>query len=80
MVLYHSTVHPFNVILIFLAIFSGATEEDYSSLVILLIMVFLSVGIRFVQEYKSEVATQELKKMVNNNATVIRLYSPPDNR
>ncbi|GBC42858.2 magnesium-translocating P-type ATPase [Rhizophagus irregularis DAOM 181602=DAOM 197198] len=79
-VLYHSTVHPFNVILIFLAIFSGATEEDYSSLVILLIMVFLSVGIRFVQEYKSEVATQELKKMVNNNATVIRLYSPPDNR
>ncbi|RGB35613.1 cation transport ATPase [Rhizophagus diaphanus] len=72
MVLYHSTVHPFNVILIFLAIFSGATEEDYSSLVILLIMVFLSVGIRFVQEYKSEVATQELKKIVNNNATVIR--------
>lgn len=79
MVLYHSTVHPFNVILISLAIFSGATE-DYSSLAILLTMVILSVGIRFVQEYKSEVATQELKKMVNNNASVIRLYSPPDNR
>jgi Mg2+-importing ATPase len=79
MVLYHSSVHPFNVILIFLAIFSGATT-DYSSLAILLIMVFLSVGIRFVQEYKSEVATQELKKMVNNKASVIRLYTPPDSR
>jgi Mg2+-importing ATPase len=49
-------------------------------LAILLIMVFLSVGIRFVQEYKSEVATQELKKMVNNKASVIRLYTPPDSR
>ncbi|GBB87360.1 hypothetical protein RclHR1_01380022 [Rhizophagus clarus] len=78
-VLYNSTVHPFNVILIALAIFSGATA-DYSSLTILLTMVILSVGIRFVQEYKSEVATQELKKMVNNNASVIRLYSPPDDR
>ncbi|RIB11916.1 magnesium-translocating P-type ATPase [Gigaspora rosea] len=78
-VLYNSTAHPFNLILIGLAIFSGATS-DFPTMTILLIMVIISVGIRFIQEYKSEVAAQALKNMVSNQASVIRLYSPPDTR
>ncbi|CAG8514484.1 8319_t:CDS:2, partial [Scutellospora calospora] len=78
-VLYNSAVHPFNVILIGLAIFSGATQ-DFTTMTILLFMVVLSVGIRFIQEYKSEVAAQALKNMVSNRTSVIRLYTPPDYR
>ncbi|CAG8594743.1 13152_t:CDS:2, partial [Dentiscutata heterogama] len=78
-VLYNSTLHPFNLILIGLAIFSGATQ-DFPTMSILLFMVILSVGIRFIQEYKSEIAAQSLKNMVSNRASVIRLYSPPDTR
>ncbi|CAG8760777.1 14588_t:CDS:2, partial [Cetraspora pellucida] len=79
MVLYNSALHPFNLILIALATFAGATK-DFRTLSILLFMVVLSVGIRFIQEYKSEVAAQGLKNMVSNRASVIRLYSPPDDR
>ncbi|CAG8558631.1 19374_t:CDS:2, partial [Racocetra persica] len=78
-VLYNSTLHPFNLILICLAIFAGAIQ-DFRTLTVLLFMVILSVGIRFIQEYKSEIAAQGLKNMVSNRAAVIRLYSPPDHR
>ncbi|CAG8539823.1 3290_t:CDS:2, partial [Dentiscutata erythropus] len=73
------TTYGKNVIAAYQPLRCGATT-DFTTMTILLIMVILSVGIRFIQEYKSEVAAQALKNMVSNRTSVIRLYSPPDTR
>lgn len=82
-VLLQSVAHPFNALLAVLATISGATQ-DYYTLTLLLLMVVLSIALRFVQgkhsiinstdilELKSEKAAQGLKHLVNNTVTVIR--------
>ncbi|ORX89798.1 magnesium-translocating P-type ATPase [Basidiobolus meristosporus CBS 931.73] len=78
-IVFHALIHPFNILLVILAIFSGATGE-IDTTIIMIVMVALSVVLRSVQEFKSEVAAQSLKEMVNNKCTVIRKYAAPDTR
>ncbi|ODM91023.1 Magnesium-transporting ATPase, P-type 1 [Orchesella cincta] len=69
--LYGALCHPFNILLILLAITSGATEE-YKTMGIMFAMVLLSTLLRFHQEYKSEIAVKSLLKFVTTKVLVIR--------
>jgi Mg2+-importing ATPase len=73
-------INPFIGILVFIAGISAiidiwlpkTEEEDYSTVVMVGIMVLISVLLRFIQEYKSNNAAQKLKDMVETTATVMR--------
>jgi Mg2+-importing ATPase len=73
-------VNPFIGILIFIAAVSAVIdiwlpkteEEDYSTVIMVAVMVLVSVVLRFVQEYRSNSAAQQLKEMVETTATVLR--------
>lgn len=74
-------ITPFNGILIVIAIISFVTdvamaptraERDYSTVLLVMSMVLLSTIIRFWQEFRSNVAAEELKSMVKTTATVMR--------
>lgn len=78
-ILFHALTHPFNFVLAALAIIAGATQ-DFETMAVMFVMVFLSTILRFVQELKSEVAASALKNLVQNKATVIRVYKVPDDR
>ena len=69
--LWHCYKDPFNLLLTVLAAVSLATEDSRAAAVIG-VMVILSTGIRFVQEQRSTRATEALKAMVGNRATVLR--------
>jgi Mg2+-importing ATPase len=71
-VLYLSIIHPFNAILLALAIIAISTL-DFDTFSIMLIMIFLSVLLRFWQELKANVAFEALKRMVRNHVTVVRM-------
>lgn len=47
-------------------------ERDYKTVIVVVVMVFISVILRFVQEYKSSLAAEKLKDLVTTTATVIR--------
>lgn len=64
-------LNPFNVLLSVLAIISIATQEQ-ATFVIIMIMVILSIGLRFWQERKNNIAVTELVKLVEDNVVVIR--------
>jgi len=78
--LFQAFINPFIGVLIVLAIISLITDvmiqapadRDYSTVLIISIMVMLSVLLRFVQEYRSNQAAEKLKSMVKTTATVIR--------
>ncbi|KAF9947848.1 hypothetical protein BGZ70_002487, partial [Mortierella alpina] len=74
-VLFHALIHPFNVLLIILALATFLTEDDLDGVIIMLIMVFISTAMRFWQEWKSAAAAKSLKSMVSTLITVTRLYS-----
>lgn len=76
-VLFHALVHPFNLVLLSLAVIS-LILEDFRTAVVMGVMVCLSTTLRFIQEWKSEVAAEALKDLVKNRATVIRLGLPPE--
>ncbi len=79
MLLLKSFVNPFNFLLSVLAIIS-LVLEDYNAAIIIAIMVSLSVGLRFVQEFRSNKAAEKLKALVSTKATVLRRAdenSPP---
>jgi P-type Mg2+ transporter len=63
--------NPFNLLLTVLAIISIATRQQ-ATFVILMIMVILSVSIRFWQELKNNVAMNELITLVHDDVFVIR--------
>ncbi|HSY77506.1 MAG TPA: magnesium-translocating P-type ATPase, partial [Bacteroidia bacterium] len=74
-------ITPFNGILIVIAVISFITdvgmaatpaERDYSTVLLVMSMVLLSTIIRFWQEYRSNIAAEELKSMVKTTATVLR--------
>jgi Mg2+-importing ATPase len=69
--LWHSFRNPFNYILVFLGVVSYLTEEWRSTLV-MAIMVGLATGLRFWQEFRSQVKAESLREMVRNLATVYR--------
>ncbi|KAG0214569.1 magnesium-translocating P-type ATPase [Mortierella sp. GBAus27b] len=77
--LVHASVHPFNILLIILAIATILTGS-LSGGIIMFVMVFISTVLRFWQEWKSASAAQALKSMISTMVTVTRLYSCPDDR
>lgn len=76
-------INPFIGILMFLALLSlfidvlmvAPEEREWSTVIIITTMVLISGILRFYQEWKSGKATEALKKMVNNTASVYRYGS-----
>jgi Mg2+-importing ATPase len=69
--LIHSFHNPFIYLLIALAVVSFLTG-DLKATVIVAVMVSISVGLRFIQEFRSSQAAARLRAMVATTATVIR--------
>lgn len=73
-------INPFIGILILIAIISFIIDvwiakpgsEDYKTVMVISAMVFISVFLRFIQEFKSNLAAEKLNKMVTTTATVVR--------
>lgn len=78
--IYESIINPFTIILLVIAFISLVTnvwlakpgQEDPTTSIIIVVLVLISGGIRFVQELRSDEATTNLSKMIVNTATVIR--------
>lgn len=64
--------NPFNIVLFILAVVALLTK-DYTGTIIIVVMVLLSVGIKFRQELKSARTEEALKKMVSTRVSVFRL-------
>ncbi len=73
--LLHTTRNPLVILLSALAAVSYATGDARAGTVMLL-MVALGVGLRFIQESKADAAAAKLKAMINVTATVIRQSTP----
>jgi Mg2+-importing ATPase len=77
-------INPFIGILIVIAIVSLITDvflaapadRDYKTLIVVCIMVMLSSLLRFWQEFRSNLAAEQLKSMVRTTATVLRKTIP----
>ena len=73
-------LNPFIGVLLVLVIISAITdviiqspgEQDYSTVLVISIMVILSAMLRFIQEFRSNQAAEKLKSMVKTTATVFR--------
>lgn len=78
-IFFSALFHPFNVLLGILAAASGGMG-DLDATGIMIVMVVISVLIRFVQEWKSAREAQNLKEMVSNTVTVIRNLPPASER
>ncbi|KXT78486.1 Mg(2+) transport ATPase, P-type [Streptococcus sp. DD13] len=78
--IYESIINPFTVILLVIAFVSLVTnvwlakpgEEDPTTSIIIVVLVLISGGIRFVQELRSDRAASNLSQLIVNTATVIR--------
>jgi P-type Mg2+ transporter len=70
-VLWSAVKHPFNGVLAVLAAVSFGTG-DLKAGIVMLSMIALSAGLRFWQEMKSQVQAESLRKLVHNQATVLR--------
>jgi Mg2+-importing ATPase len=70
-ILIRALLHPFNILLCIIAITSGALEE-FTTMGIMLGMVTISSGIRFIQELKSQQAAHNLLNLISNKVTVVR--------
>ena len=79
-VLWHSFCNPFNYILLILGIISWRVAEVNDPRVLgvpadallMFVMVAISTGLRFWQDFRSSVKAEVLRKMVRNQATVYR--------
>ncbi|WP_293915319.1 MULTISPECIES: magnesium-translocating P-type ATPase [unclassified Sphingobacterium] len=75
--------NPFILILLVIALISFVLdiwmalpeERDYKTVIVVFTMMMISVLMRFVQEYRSNRAAEQLKSMVKTTATVLRKYS-----
>ena len=73
-------INPFTIVLIAIAAVSLFTDvlivpaenRDWTTFIIILIMIMVSGIIRFTQEYKSAVSAEELKALVKNTTAVLR--------
>ena len=78
--IYESIINPFTVILLVIALVSLVTnvwlakpgEADPTTSIIIVVLVLISGGIRFVQELRSDRAASNLSRLIVNTATVIR--------
>ena len=69
---WHAVKNPFNGVLITLGIVSLLTG-DFRAAAVMTVMVILSTGLRFWQEWKSLVQAESLRKLVRNKVTVRRV-------
>lgn len=73
-----AVVHPFNLILLVIAVVTWFTDivfapkPDYLTVIIILMLVTLSSAIAFVQNERSSAAAEQLSKMISNKADVLR--------
>ena len=73
-------INPFTVILLVIALVSFITnvwlakpgEQDPTTSIIIVTLVLISGGIRFIQELRSDKAASNLSRMIVNTATVLR--------
>ena len=85
--IYESIINPFTVILLVIALVSFITnvwlakpgEEDPTTSIIIVTLVLISGGIRFIQELRSDKAASNLSRMIVNTATVLRDGSEQEN-
>ena len=68
---------PLNVMLLALAVASYLLGDARAAIMIFA-MVILSVGLSFIQEYRSNKAAAELRAMIRTTATVLRRAAAPD--
>lgn len=81
--LFQAFLNPFIAVLLILAIISfimdvtlaAPGDRDYKTVIVVAVMVFLSVLLRFWQEFTSNNAAEQLKSMVKTTATVMRKTS-----
>ncbi len=78
--LYHSFITPFTIVLFIIIAISFFTdyyfapdgEKDLTSVVVIAVMVFLSGILDFIQDTKSDKASEKLKAMIQTTTTVLR--------
>ncbi len=78
--IYESIINPFTVILLVIALVSFITnvwlakpgEQDPTTSIIIVTLILISGGIRFIQELRSDKAASNLSRMIVNTATVLR--------
>ena len=70
-ILWHSASNPFALVLAFLALVSALTGSIEAAIYMCL-MIVLSVGVSFTQEYRSEKASDALREMIENTTNVKR--------
>jgi magnesium-transporting ATPase (P-type) len=73
--LFHAVRNPLVILLTVLAIISFSTAGETSDFVgawLMVLMVILGVGLRFIQESKADSAAAKLKAMIKVTATVVR--------
>ncbi len=71
LILWHAFRNPFSLVLAFLAIVSVLTGE-YEPAIYMCVMIVLSATVSFIQEYKSEKASDALREMIENTTNVRR--------
>jgi Mg2+-importing ATPase len=71
LLLLRNFLNPFNILLLFLALVSFLIGE-MDAVYIISFMVFVSILMRFFQEYRSNQAAEKLKALVSTKATVLR--------
>lgn len=76
-ILWNAAWHPFNLILLVLAIIS-ATTSDMATFSLMCAMIVLSVGLRFQQELKTSHAAKKLALMVQMRILVLRREESSD--
>ncbi|KAF9413144.1 hypothetical protein BGZ94_000824 [Podila epigama] len=79
-ILFHALVHPFNILLVVLAVTTLLSDDSFAGPSIMFTMVIISTGLRFWQEWKSASAANALRSLVAVMVTVTRRYSCPDDR
>jgi Mg2+-importing ATPase len=69
--LWHAANNPFNGVLVLLGAVS-LVARDLKAAIVMTVMVILSTGLRFWQEWKSLVQAESLRRLVRNKVTVLR--------
>ena len=85
MYLLSSFLDPFILILVFIVLISFFTdiafvpveEQSYLTIIIISVLIAISVGLRFTQEYKSQVTADKLKDLVPTTTAIKRKGAKP---
>jgi magnesium-transporting ATPase (P-type) len=79
--LFHAVRNPLVILLTVLAVISFSTAQETSDFVgawLMVLMVILGLGLRFIQESKADSAAAKLKAMIKVTATVVREGKPAE--